>query len=100
MIECGRHAFPVQDQDNSNRVGEGRWIKNWSLRDKELEFAKKIALLRKLVREGLLTEQEYSKVRQRIINIGGEIEEVPDNTQKQNKRRKRRSRINPVLTTG
>ena len=52
--------------------------------DKELEFAKKIALLRKLVREGLLTEQEYSKVRQRIINIGGEIEEVPDNTQKQN----------------
>ena len=41
--------------------------------DKELEFAKKIALLRKLVREGLLTEQEYSKVRQRLINIGGEI---------------------------
>ena len=68
--------------------------------DKELEFAKKIALLRKLVREGLLTEQEYSKVRQRIINIGGEIKEVPDNTQKQHKRRKRRSRINPVLTTG
>ena len=68
--------------------------------DKELEFAKKIALLRKLVREGLLTEQEYSKVRQRLINIGGEIEEVPDNTQKQNKRRKRRSRINPVVTTG
>ena len=68
--------------------------------DKELAFAKKIALLRKLVREGLLTEQEYSKVRQRIINIGGEIEEVPDNTQKQNKRRKRRSIINPVLTTG
>ena len=68
--------------------------------DKELEFAKKIALLRKLVREGLLTEQEYSKVRQRIINIGGEIREVPDNTQKQHKRRKRRSRINPVLTTG
>jgi hypothetical protein len=68
--------------------------------DKELEFAKKIALLRKLVREGLLTEQEYSKVRQRLINIGGEIKEVPDNTQKQHKRRKRRSRINPVLTTG
>lgn len=68
--------------------------------DKELEFAKKIALLRKLVREGLLTEQEYSKVRQRLINIGGDIEEVPDNTQKQHKRRKRRSRINPVLTTG
>ena len=68
--------------------------------DKELEFAKKIALLRKLVREGLLTEQEYSKVRQRLINIGGEIKEVPDNTQKQNKRRKRRSRINHVLTTG
>ena len=66
----------------------------------ELEFAKKIALLRKLVREGLLTEQEYSKVRQRLINIGGEIKEVPDNTQKQHKRRKRRSRINPVLTTG
>jgi hypothetical protein len=68
--------------------------------DKELKFAKKIALLRKLVREGLLTEQEYSKVRQRLINIGGEIKEVPDNTQKQHKRRKRRSRINPVLTTG
>lgn len=68
--------------------------------DKELEFAKKIALLRKLVREGLLTEQEYSKVRQRLINIGGEIKEVPDNTQKQHKRRKRRNRINPVLTTG
>ena len=68
--------------------------------DKELEFAKKIALLRKLVREGLLTEQEYSKVRQRLINIGGEIKEVPDNTQKQHKRRKRRSRINPVLTSG
>ena len=68
--------------------------------NKELEFAKKIALLRKLVREGLLTEQEYSKVRQRLINIGGEIKEVPDNTQKQHKRRKRRSRINPVLTTG
>ena len=66
----------------------------------ELEFAKKIALLRKLVREGLLTEQEYSKVRQRLINIGGEIKEVPDNTQKQHKRRKRRSRINLVLTTG
>ena len=68
--------------------------------NKELEFAKKIALLRKLVREGLLTEQEYSKVRQRLINIGGEIEVVPDNTQKQHKRRKRRSRINLVLTTG
>ena len=68
--------------------------------DKELEFAKKIALLRKLVREGLLTEQEYSKVRQRLINIGGEIKEVPDNTQKQKKKKKRRSRINPVLTTG
>ena len=68
--------------------------------DKELEFSKKGALLRKLVREGLLREQKYSKVRQRLINIGGEIEEVPDNTQKQHKRRKRRNRINPVLTIG
>ena len=68
--------------------------------DKELEFSKKGALLRKLVREGLLREQKYSKVRKRLINIGGEIEEVPDNTQKQHKRRKRRNRNNPVLTTG
>ena len=36
--------------------------------DKELEFTKKIVLLRKLVREGLITEQEYNKARQKLAS--------------------------------
>jgi len=36
---------------------------------KELEYAKKITMLRKLVRAGLITENEYRKVKGRLREI-------------------------------
>lgn len=38
---------------------------------KEMEYAKKMALIRKLVRSGLITEKEYSKIKSRLLEIYG-----------------------------
>jgi hypothetical protein len=64
--------------------------------DKELEFTKKIVLLRKLVREGLITEQEYNKARLKLAS-GKKTAEHEVNRQKP-KRRKRTDTINPIPT--
>lgn len=36
---------------------------------KYLEYTKKIALIRKLFRTGLLSEKEYDKVRRRLMEL-------------------------------
>ena len=67
--------------------------------DKELEFTKKIVLLRKLVREGLITEQEYNKARQKLAS--GKTEKAKDQVSSQkHKRRKRPDMIKPIPTGG
>ena len=65
--------------------------------DKELEFTKKIVLLRKLVREGLITEQEYNKARQKLTSGKKETAERRVGSHKQ-KRRKRTGLISPIPT--
>ena len=65
--------------------------------DKELEFTKKIVLLRKLVREGLITEHEYNKARQKLVT--GKTEKAKDQVSSQkHKRRKRPDMIKPIPT--
>ncbi len=34
---------------------------------REMEYAKKIVLIRKLFREGMLSDQEYSRIRQKLM---------------------------------
>lgn len=65
--------------------------------DKELEFTKKIVLLRKLVREGLITEREYNRARQKLAS--GKTEKAKDQVSSQkHKRRKRPDMIKPIPT--
>lgn len=47
---------------------------------KELEYAKKIAVIAKLFRSGLLSEKEYEKVRRKLMDnylIAGERSDDP-----------------------
>ena len=65
--------------------------------DKELEFTKTIVLLRKLVREGLITEQEYNKARQKLAS--GKTEKAKDQVSSQkHTRRKRPDTLKPIPT--